>query len=79
MTPRELNMHIEEHYRVKDEDQKFEMMLTYLGAKLPLLKEFPTFEKAFGVKLDFEKIEQTDEEMLAQIEKLNAALGGDTF
>jgi len=79
MTPAELNMHIEEFYRAKDEDQKFNMILTYMGAKLPLLKKFPTFEDAFGVKLEVEKKEQTDEEMFEQIKKWNAALGGETF
>lgn len=77
MTPYELNIHIEEYYRNLKEQQTFEMMMTYAGAKLPLLKKFPqTFEKAFGIKQEQAKKQQTDEEMLNAIIALNAAMGG---
>lgn len=79
MTPNELNIHIEEFYKAKEEDQKFEKMMTYLGSKLPLYKKFPTFEEAFGVKIEMEKKEQSAEEMLEKVKRLNAALGGAIF
>ncbi|MGO4185212.1 hypothetical protein AB4Z17_29000 [Paenibacillus sp. TAF43_2] len=80
MTPRELNIHIEEFYSAKEEAEKSQAMFTYMGALLPLMKKFPTFEDAFGYKLEKEeKVPQTAADMLAEVKKINAALGGTTY
>ncbi|OBZ13335.1 hypothetical protein A7975_10785 [Bacillus sp. FJAT-26390] len=86
MTPHELNMHIEEFYAAKDDAEKERALLTYIGAKLPLLKKFPTFEEAFGFKLGEDeptakkpKEPQPEEEMKAMVMALNAKLGGTVY
>lgn len=80
MTPSELNIHIEEFYKSREEDTKERAFLVYMGAKLPLYKKFPeTFEKAFGFDAEAKKKEQTPEDMFAEAVRLNAALGGTVY
>lgn len=78
MTPHELNLCFEVFAGVEEAKSRERAFLAYVNAKLPRFKKFPTFEKAFGYKeIEVEKKPQTAADMLAEIVKLNAALGGE--
>lgn len=82
MTPRELNIHIEEFYEAKAEEIKERRYLAYMTAKLPLYKKFPkTFEKAFGYEEEKKKPDkpQTQDEMFNVMLAMNKALGGTIY
>lgn len=84
MTPRELNIHLEEFYKAQDERIKEQRYQAYMIAKLPLYKKFPkTFEEAFG----YPKVEtakkpnkpQTEQDMFNVMLAMNKALGGTVY
>ena len=84
MTPRELNIHIEEFYKSQAEEIKEQRYQAYMIAKLPLMRKFPkTFEEAFGYPKEEKKKKpknaQTQKEMFDVMLAMNKALGGTVY
>lgn len=76
MTPRELNLHIQEYNLRMQRESEERLALAYMTAYWHRVRRMP------GLKEILTKIKPqkplTDEELLAQIKALNAALGGET-
>lgn len=78
MTPHELNMHIEEFNQSRIASQEEKITLAYLGAYWQRVKRMPSLKKVLG-KESTEKRQQTAADMLEEIKKINAAMGGTTY
>lgn len=75
MTPAELTYLIKAYNKRMKHEQEERITLTYLGAYWQRVKKMPKLTDVLG-KQNEEKKKQTPEQMLAQIKKINAALGG---
>lgn len=75
MTPYELNVYIEEFYHNKEIESKNDITIAYMTAYWHRVKKMPDLNKLLDRKAPVKK-QQTDENMLATIRALNAALGG---
>lgn len=76
MTPRELNLHIQEYnYRTQQVSEEG-LTLAYLTAYWHRVKKMPNLKELLG-KIKPPK-PLTDEQILAQVKALNAAMGGKT-
>lgn len=79
MTPHELNMMIEEwSIGEKKNDQRL-VEAAYLGAYYNRVKKFPSADKVFGSGKEEKPKKQTAADMLAEVKRLNEALGGTTY
>lgn len=79
MTPHELNIHIEEYHKLETYKHRERITAAYMNAHFQRLKKLPDLDKVFGDKPKEKKKEQTPADMLAEVIKLNAALGGTTY
>lgn len=74
ITPHELNLYIEEYNLRKQEESEIRLVQAYLGAYWQRVKKMPSLQ---SVLKDMKpRKTQTDEQMLAQIKAINAAMGG---
>lgn len=73
MTPHELNLSIEAYSFMREQSFNEKAMFTYIGAKLPLYKKFPTYDEVFGEKAkkkNRKKKTQSPDEMLKFIQDM---------
>lgn len=77
MTPHELNLYIQDFNEKQIEKSEEKLILTYLGAAWQRAKKMPNLKQILGKELPKKKM--TPKEMLAQVRKLNAQLGGETI
>lgn len=84
MTPYEMSLHIkdynfrqEESIRKYELEQKDKIILAWANAAWSQMgKKMPSLKKVLG---DTEKVEQTEDQMLETIKKINAKMGGRIF
>lgn len=76
MTPRELNLHIQEYNLRTQRESEDGLALAYLTAYWHRVKRMPGLKEILNSIKPQKPL--TDEELLAQIKALNAALGGNT-
>jgi hypothetical protein len=81
MTPYQLTLYAEVYNEQKKKEIEFQKQLTYLGAlwtsRLVWQKRPQSYEQLTKQKNDKEKM--TPEEILAEVMKINAELGGTTY
>jgi hypothetical protein len=78
MTPYELNLYIydfNEKWKREDEEK---LTLVWLGEYWHRIKKLPPLKEVIGSKTQ-QKKQMTQEEMLNEVKKLNAAFGGTTY
>jgi hypothetical protein len=76
MTPHELNLHIQDFNEKQKIENEEKLTLTWLGAYWTYrAKKMPSLKSLLGKEIP--KKHMTDEEMLAQVKRLNASFGGE--
>lgn len=75
MTPRELNIYIQEYNARKQQEAEEAIITAYLTAYYARVKRMPSLNDILN-KLRPSK-PKSDEDLLAQIKAINAALGGE--
>lgn len=75
MTPYQLSLYVQDYNEWTKQEQEDKLVLTYLGAYWQRVKRLPNLKKILNQSVPPKKM--TPEEMLAQVKKLNAALGGE--
>lgn len=76
MTPYELNLHILEYNERKQQESEDKLVIAYMTAYLHRVKRMPSLKEL--VEKIKPKKPLTDDQMLAQIKAINAAMGGET-
>ncbi|WP_336774206.1 hypothetical protein [Paenibacillus sp. MMO-58] len=79
MTPHELNMMIEEWVAREKKEDRRHVEGAYLSALYNRVKKFPSADKVFGTDKKEQAKKQTAADMLAEVKRLNEALGGTTY
>jgi hypothetical protein len=80
MTPHELNMMIEEWSEREKKTDRRHVEAAYLSAYYNRVKKMPSYDKVFNNTSKEEKQkQQTAADMLAEVKRLNKALGGTTY
>lgn len=77
MTPYQLNLHIHEYNKRKAAEEEEKLTIAYLGAYWNRVKRMPSLKEILGKNP--ENKQMTPEEMLAEVKKLNASMGGTTY
>lgn len=77
MTPYELGLYIQDFNEQVKRDQEEKITLAYLGAYWQRVKKMPDLKKLLGQEK--RSTEQTPNQMLAEVKKLNAKMGGTTY
>lgn len=77
MTPYQLSLYIEDYNEKKKVEQDEKLILTYMGAYWNRVKKMPSIKSILNKSTH--KKQMTDEEMLAEVKKLNQAFGGSTY
>ena len=76
MTPHELNLYIQDYNEKQKVLNDEKLTLTWLGAYWQRVKKMPSLKQILGNNAPKKKM--TNEEMLEEVKKLNAAFGGTT-
>lgn len=79
MTPHELNLHIEEFQKYEKYQNKERITAAYMGAYFERVKKMPDLQKLLDNEPQEKKKGQSATDMLAEVKRLNAALGGTEF
>lgn len=79
ITPGELSIMVEAYNRKRKEDHEEKLIVAYLGAYWQRVKKMPSIKEYLGQEEKKNKKNQTVEDMLNEIKKLNAALGGTVY
>jgi hypothetical protein len=79
MTPYELNLHILDFYEKQKQEREDKLTLTYLGAYWQRVEKLSIQHLKKVLDRDKPKKEMTNQEMLNEVKKLNAAFGGTTY
>lgn len=74
ITPGELSIMIDAYNQKRKNDQEEKIVIAYLGAYWQRVKKMPSLKEILGK--EEKKKKQTADEMLAEIKRLNAAMGG---
>lgn len=77
-TPGEITIMIHAHNEKRKHDHDEKLLIAYLTAYWQRIKRMPSIKEVLGQHED-EKKEQTVSDMLDEIKKLNAALGGTVY
>lgn len=78
MTPYELNLYIRDFNEKQKLQNEEKITLTWLGAYWAFrAKKMPSLKQLLGREQPKKKM--TNDEMLNEVKKLNAAFGGDTY
>ncbi len=77
MTPYQLNLCVSEYNNRMAKEEEEKLILAYLGAYWNRVKRMPSLKSVLG-KNPVEK-KMSPEEMLNEIKKLNASMGGNTY
>lgn len=77
MTPYQLNLYVNDYSEQKKAESEEKLILTYLGAYWTRVKRMPNLKKLLGIEPTKKKM--TPEEILAEVKKMNASMGGDTY
>lgn len=77
LTPRELGIYIDAYIDRVKQDEESNMFYAYMGAYLQRVKNMPPLSKF--LKKEEKQKEQTPEEILEELKKFNASLGGKTY
>jgi type IV secretory pathway component VirB8 len=75
MTPFEFGLHIENYNRKTERESKEKITLAYMTAYWHRVEKMPSLQSI----LEPDKPKQNEEEMLAEIKKLNAKMGGKIY
>jgi len=75
MTPHELNLHIQVYNETTREKGEEELIIAYLTAYWNRVKRMPNLRNILSTIRPRE--EMSDEQLLAQIKAMNAAMGGE--
>jgi len=75
MTPRELNLHIQVYNEMSREKSEEELVVAYLTAYWNRVRRMPNLRNILSSIRPRE--EMSDEQLLAQIKAMNAAMGGE--
>lgn len=75
MTPHELNLRIQVYNEEKLEKGEEELVIAYLTAYWNRVKQMPNLRNILSTIRPLE--EMSDEQLLAQIKAMNAAMGGE--
>jgi hypothetical protein len=79
MTPKELNIRLEEYNNLKIEEMKTLITQAYYTAAFERSKKLPNLSNVLNKMTLNQKREMTSEEMLENIKRLNEAFGGTTY
>lgn len=74
MTPQELNLHIQEYNLRAQQESEEKLILAYLTAYWNRVKRMPNLKELLNKNKQQKPL--TDEQILARIKALNAAMGG---
>jgi hypothetical protein len=78
MTPYELNLYILDFNEKRKREDEEKLTLVWLGEYWHRIKKLPPLKDIIGSKTQHKK-QMTQEEMLNEVKKLNAAFGGTTY
>jgi hypothetical protein len=76
ITPAELNMYIDAYNKQMQRDSEQQLTSAYMAAYWQRVKRMPSLKDV--LKKGNQRTAQSPEQMLAEVQKLNAALGGGT-
>lgn len=77
ITPGELSIMIGVYNEKRKNDHEEKLVLTYLGAYWQRVKKMPSLKEILGK--DEKKKKQSAKDMLEEIKRLNAAMGGTVY